>query len=99
MPYSLWIKTKHITKPKKKQKMFKTNLFLLIVIENLTDIKNLSGPPDEDSNYTVKRVFNEHDPLDSIPLSKTEMKNIFSTNNRNNDLRSFTETSSSRPNY
>ena len=79
--------------------MFKTNQFLLIVIENLTDNKNLSGLPDEDSNYTVNRVFNEHDPLDSIPLSKTEMKNLFSTNNRNNDFRYFTETSSSRPNY
>ena len=37
----------------------------------------------------MNQVFNLHDPLDSIPLSKTKTKSIFPTDYRNNDLRSI----------
>ena len=37
----------------------------------------LSGPPTNDLKYTVIQVFNLHDPLDTIPLSKLEVENIF----------------------
>ena len=33
--------------------------------------------PDIDSNYTINQVFNLHDPLDNIPLSKAENENVF----------------------
>ena len=39
--------------------------------KNLTDKINLSGPPNNDSKYTINQVFNLHDPLDTISLSKT----------------------------
>ena len=45
--------------------------------ENLTDNVNLSGPPNTDSKYTINHVFNHHDTLDTIPLSKLEIENIF----------------------
>ena len=45
--------------------------------ENLTDKINLSGPQTNDSKYTINQVFDLHDPLDTIPLSKLEIENIF----------------------
>ena len=60
-----------------RQKMYRTDLFPLIEKKNLIDKKNLSGPPDNDSKYTINQVFNLHDPLDNKPLSKTEIENIF----------------------
>ena len=42
--------------------------------EKLTDNINL---PINDSKYTINHVFNLHDPLDTIPLSKVEIGNIF----------------------
>ena len=60
-----------------KQQPHKKNLYPLIEKENLTDIINVSGPPTTDLKYTVKQVFNLHDPLDTIPLSKIEVENIF----------------------
>ena len=41
---------------------------------------NLSGPPNVDSKYTKNQVFNFHDPLDTIPLSKIEVENTFLPN-------------------
>ena len=48
--------------------------------ENLTGNLNLSGPPDNDSKYTINQVFDFHDPLDNIPLSKLKIENIFLSN-------------------
>ena len=69
IPYPSWIKNNTQQKPIK-PKLFKKDLFPLIEKENLTDNKNLSGPPIDDSKNTKNRVFNLHDPLDTIPLSK-----------------------------
>ena len=44
---------------------------------NLTDNIILSCPPNNDSKYPINHVFNLHDPLDTIPLSKIEIENIF----------------------
>ena len=55
----------------------KKDLFLLIEKENLTDKINLSGPQTNDSKYTINQVFDLHDELDTIPLSKLEIDNIF----------------------
>ena len=44
--------------------------------ENLHDNVNLSGPPNTDSKYTTNQVFNLHDSLDTIPLSKLEIENF-----------------------
>ena len=60
--------------------MYKTDLFPLKEKENLTDNINLSGPPNNVSKYTKNHVFNLHDPLDNIPLSKLEIENIFLPN-------------------
>ena len=49
----------------------------MIEKEILTDKINLSGPPINDSKYTINQVFDLHDPLDTIPLSKIEVENIF----------------------
>ena len=49
----------------------------MIEKENLTDKISLSGPPINDSKYTIYQVFDLHDPLDTIPLSKIEVENIF----------------------
>ena len=49
----------------------------MIEKENLTDKINLSGPPINDSKYTINQVFDFHDPLDTSPLSKIEVENIF----------------------
>ena len=43
----------------------------------MTDKINLSGPQTNDSKYTINQVFNLHDPLDTIPLSKLENEKIF----------------------
>ena len=43
----------------------------------MTDKINLSGPQTNYSKYTINQVFNLHDPLDTIPLSKLENDNIF----------------------
>ena len=72
-------------KNKKQQKIFKlkkykTDLFPFKEKENLTDNINLSGPPNNVSKYTKNHVFNLHDPLDNIPLSKLEIENIFLPN-------------------
>ena len=55
----------------------KNNLFPLIEKENLTDKINLSGPQTNDSKYTINPTFDLRDPLDTIPLSKLEIGNIF----------------------
>ena len=47
--------------------------------QNSTDNINLSGPSDIDSKYKINQVFNLHDPLDNIPLSKKEIEKIFHT--------------------
>ena len=43
----------------------------------MTDKINLSGPQTNDSKYTINQIFDLHDPLDTIPLSKLEIENIF----------------------
>ena len=43
----------------------------------MTDKLNLSGPLTNDSKYTINHVFNLHDTLDRIPLSKLEIDKIF----------------------
>ena len=76
IPYSQWIKNN--TQQKKiKQQPHKNNLFLLIEKQNLTDKIKLSGPQTNNSKYTINQVFNLNDPLDTIPLSKLEIDNIF----------------------
>ena len=60
-----------------RQKVYGTDLFRLIEKENLTDNIKLSGPPDFDQKYSINQVFNLHDSLDNIPLSKTEIGTIF----------------------
>ena len=59
-----------------KQQPHKKDLLPLIEKEILTDKINLSGPQTNDSKYTKNKVFNLHDPLDTIPLSKVEIENI-----------------------
>ena len=71
-----WIKNDTQLK-KIKQQLHKKDPFPLIEKGNLTDKINLSGPPTNDSKYTVNQVFDLHDPLDTIPLSKLEVENIF----------------------
>ena len=43
----------------------------------MTDKKILSGPQTKDSKYTINQVFDLHDPLDTVPLSKLEIDIIF----------------------
>ena len=76
IPYSHWIKNNTQQKTIKQQP-HKKDPFPLIEKENLTDIINLSGPPINDLNYTMNQVFDLHDPLDTIPLSKFEVADIF----------------------
>ena len=76
IPYSQWIKTN--TQQKRiKHNSHKKRLFSIIEKEKLTDKINLSGPQTNDSKYTINQVFDPHDPLDTIPLSKLENDNIF----------------------
>ena len=60
-----------------KQQPHQKDPFPLIEKENLPDIIILSGPPTNDLKYTVNQVFNLHDPLDTIPLSKLEVEKNF----------------------
>ena len=76
IPYSQWIKNNTQQKRIKKQS-HKKDLFPLIEKENLTDKINLSGPQTKDLKYTINQVFDLHDQLDTIPLSKLEIDNIF----------------------
>ena len=76
IPYSQWIENN--TQQKRiKHNSHKKDLFPLIEKESLTDKINLSGPQTNDSKYTINQVFDLHDPLDTIPLSKLEIENIF----------------------
>ena len=76
IPYSQWIKN-NTQQKRTKQHQTKKDHFPLIEKENLTDKVNLSGPQTNDSKYTINQVFDLHDPLDTIPLSKFEIENIF----------------------
>ena len=60
-----------------KQQPYGKDLFPLIEKENLTDKINLSGPQPNDSKNTINQNFNLRDPLNTIPLSKLEIDNIF----------------------
>ena len=60
-----------------KQHSHKKDLFPLIEKENLTDKINLSGPQTNGPKNTINQVFDLHDPLDTISLSKLEIDNIF----------------------
>ena len=75
IPYSQWIK-KNTQQKKIKQQPHKKDFFPLSEKENLTDKINLLGPQTNDSKYTINQVFNLHDLLDTIPLSKLEIDNI-----------------------
>ena len=55
------------------KKRYRTDLFPLVQ-KKITDKIKLSRPPDLDPNYTIIQVFNLHDPLDNIPLSKRKLK-------------------------
>ena len=87
IPYSHWIENN--TK----------NPFLLIEKENLTNTINLSGPLPNDSKYTINQYFNLHDPLDTIPLSKIEIENIFLPTTEINYTRNITKISKPRPSH
>ena len=76
IPYSSWIKNNTQQKPVK-QKLYKKRSIPFIRKKNLTDNINLSGPPVNDSKYTINHVFNLHDPLDTILLSKIEIEITF----------------------
>ena len=58
----------------------------LVEKENLTDTTNLSGSLTNDSKYTINQVFNLHDPLDTVPLSKKEVENNFLPTTEKNTL-------------
>ena len=76
IPNSHWIKNS--TQQKQlQQQPHKKDPFPSIEKENLTDIINLSGSLPNYSKYTINQVFNLHDPLDTIPLSKIKIENIF----------------------
>ena len=76
IPYSQWIK-KNTQQKRIKQHSLKKDFFPFIEQENLTDKINLSGPQANDSKYTINQFFDIHDPLDTIPLSKIEIDNMF----------------------
>ena len=76
IPYSSWIKNTTQQKPLI-QKLYRKDLFPLTEKENLADNMSLSGPPNIDSNNKIILLFNLHDPLDTIPISKLEIENIF----------------------
>ena len=78
IPYSHWIKNN--TQQKLiKQQPHKKDTSPLIEKEKLTDEINLSGPLIDNSKYTINQVFDLHDPLNTIPLSKIEVEIIFLT--------------------
>ena len=76
IPYSHWIKNNTQQKTIKQQP-HKKDPFPLKEKENLTYIINLSEPPTNDLKHTINQVFDLHDPLDTIPLSKIEVENFF----------------------
>ena len=91
IPYSSWIQ--NITQQKPLiQKLYRKDLFPLTEKENLADNMSLSGPPNIDSNNKIILLFNLHDPLDTIPISKLEIENILSTNNKKSYTRTLTKT-------
>ena len=57
--------------------MYRTDLLTSVEKVNLTDKINLSEPPNLDIKYTINQFFNLQDPLDNIPLSRTEIESIF----------------------
>ena len=75
IPCSHWIKN-NIQQKQIKQEPHKKDFFLLIEKEKIFEIINLSGTPTNDLKYTINRVFDLHDPLDTIPQSKLEVENI-----------------------
>ena len=77
IPYPQWIKNNTLQK-RIKHHSHKKDLFSLIEKENLTDKINLSGPQTNDSKYTINQVFDLHDTLDTIPLSKYKLTIFFS---------------------
>ena len=74
--YSHWIKNNTQQKTIKQQ-THKQDTFPLIEKENLSDEINLSGPPINNSNYTINQVLDLHDPLDTFPLLKMEVEKFF----------------------
>ena len=76
-----------------KKQLYKKELFSLKRKENLTDTINLSGPPNNDSKYTINHVFNLHDQLDTIRLSKVEIENIFLPITEKKNTRNVAKTS------
>ena len=76
MPHSSCIKN-NTQQKSPKQKLHGKNIFLLLEEENLTDSIKLPGPPDLKSKFTINISFILQDPLDIIPLSKTEIQNNF----------------------
>ena len=68
---------KTLNKKKIKHNSHKKDLFPLIEKEILTDKINLSGPQTNNSKYTKIEVFDLHNPLDTIPLSKLEIEKNF----------------------
>ena len=76
IPYSQWIKN-NAQQKRIKQYSHKKDPFPLIEKENLTDKINLAGPQTKDLKYTINQVFDLHDHLDTISLSKLEIDNIF----------------------
>ena len=76
MLYSSWINN-NTQQKSVKQKLYKKDLFPLIEKENLTDNIILSVPPNNESKYSINHVFNLHNPLDTIPLSKVEIEKLF----------------------
>ena len=59
------------------QQPHKKDPFPLIEKENLREPINLLGPLPNNSKYKSNQVFNLHDPLDTILLSKIEIQNSF----------------------
>ena len=67
------------------QKLNRTEFFPSTEKENLT----LSGPPDFDSKYSINQVFNLHDPLHNITLSKTDIEKFFLPNTEKKHLNCY----------
>ena len=71
--------------------MYRTVLFSLVEKENLTDIMIFSGPPGLNSKCTINQVFNLYDPLESIPLAKSEIQKNFLPASDKNDTETTIE--------
>ena len=69
-------KKQHTAKTNHTKTMLKKSI-PLNTKKSLTDNINLSGPPNNDSKFTINYIFNLHDPLDTTPLTKIEIENIF----------------------